>query len=262
MGQRFIRKIIDFTIFHNVDEIYVTIFDKHKSLINLLEKYGFKLQARKIAKTQNGHEGVYLKQFNSYYNNIDENYPLIKLNQRNFLLSIHPKWHSRLLPDSILNNEKTLDLIHDVSHTNSIDKVYLTAMQGTESLRQGDNLLIYRTSDGLGSARFRSVVSSMCVVKEVKNINEFNNYNSFKNYCSAYSVFTDQELMQFYQTKRYRVIIKFTYNFPLLKRLTRQDIIDITHYSEKQYWGFFPLSDKNIKTILKQGLVNESLIID
>ncbi|WP_392564031.1 hypothetical protein RHO13_12765 [Orbus wheelerorum] len=41
MGQRFIRKIIDFAIFHNVDEIYVTIFDKHKSLINLLENCGY-----------------------------------------------------------------------------------------------------------------------------------------------------------------------------------------------------------------------------
>jgi len=38
------------------------------------------------------------------------------------------------------------DIVKDVSHTNSIHKIYLTKMQGTEQLKRGDLLVIYRTS--------------------------------------------------------------------------------------------------------------------
>ncbi|WP_435966701.1 hypothetical protein [Raoultella ornithinolytica] len=81
-----------------------------------------------------------------------KNYPMIKMQERNFLLGIYPKWHTRLFPESILRNENE-SIIEDVSHTNSIHKVYLTKMHGVPQLRAGDNLLIYRTSDGQGSAR-------------------------------------------------------------------------------------------------------------
>lgn len=63
LGERFVRKIFDFTLTHDVDEIYVTIFDKHQGLINLLTRYGFRLCARKNAITPNGQEGVYFKDF-------------------------------------------------------------------------------------------------------------------------------------------------------------------------------------------------------
>ncbi len=63
MGERFVRKIFDFAMLHNISEIYVTIFDKHQGLINLLSRYGFRLCARKNAMTVNGQEGVYFKDF-------------------------------------------------------------------------------------------------------------------------------------------------------------------------------------------------------
>ncbi|MCZ2221993.1 hypothetical protein NUW87_11590, partial [Corynebacterium pilbarense] len=51
--------------------------------------------------------------------------------------------------DSILKNEDPVLLIKDTSHTNSIHKIYLTAMEGTDRLKTGDTLVIYRTaSDG------------------------------------------------------------------------------------------------------------------
>ncbi|EMK1718751.1 MULTISPECIES: hypothetical protein [Enterobacteriaceae] len=63
LGERFVRKIFDFALTHDVDEIYVTIFDKHQGLISLLTRYGFRLCARKNAQTANGQEGVYFKDF-------------------------------------------------------------------------------------------------------------------------------------------------------------------------------------------------------
>ncbi|CAI1630093.1 hypothetical protein [Serratia entomophila] len=190
-----------------------------------------------------------------------KNYPMIKLNGRNFLLSIYPSWHTRLFPESILNNESS-SIIQDVPHTNSIHKVYLTSMRGTESLKKGDNLLIYRTSDGQGPARFRSVATSACVVEEVRNIREFSSLGDFKAYCAPHSVFEDYELELMYKKKNYPVIIKFTYNFPLKKRVIRDKLMNITGYDDSVYWGFMPLSDKHLKAILEAGEVNEDLIID
>ncbi|MDF2405699.1 GNAT family N-acetyltransferase [Morganella sp. Je.2.23] len=61
LGERFVRLVFQFAMNNNLKEIYVTIFDKHEGLINLLKRYGFELQARKIQVTSNGREGVYFK---------------------------------------------------------------------------------------------------------------------------------------------------------------------------------------------------------
>lgn len=63
LGERFVRKIFDFALTENLEDIYVTIFDKHQGLISLLERYGFRLVARKNENTENGREGVYFKDF-------------------------------------------------------------------------------------------------------------------------------------------------------------------------------------------------------
>lgn len=82
-------------------------------------------------------------------------------------MSIYPDYHTRMLPDSILNNESH-DLIQDVSHTNSIHKIYLCAMEGTSNFKPGDIIVTYRTTDRQGPARYRSVITSVCVVEEYK----------------------------------------------------------------------------------------------
>ncbi|NXZ87926.1 hypothetical protein HZI30_13385 [Serratia fonticola] len=189
------------------------------------------------------------------------NYPLIKLQERNFLLSIYPTWHTRLFPESKLHNENA-SIIEDVSHTNSIEKVYLTKMQGVTSFAPGDNLLIYRTSDGQGPARFRSVATSVCVVQEIRDIREFHTYESFKQYCAPYSVFDEDELKLLYLKKNYPFIIRFTYNFSLEKRVIRDEIMNITGYNNSDYWGVLPLSDSAFKKIILQGGVDEGFIVN
>jgi len=61
LGERFIRLVFKYAMNNGLKEIYVTIFDKHVGLINLLENYGFELKAKKIVATINGHEGIYFK---------------------------------------------------------------------------------------------------------------------------------------------------------------------------------------------------------
>lgn len=261
LGERFIKKICDHAIFFNVDEVYLTIFEKHTSLINLVSRYGFEQTATKT--TKNGQELVFVKPIHVTNDaHILENYPIIKTSTAKcYLLAIYPIWHTRLLPDSILKTESS-DIIQDISHTNSIHKVYLAAMRGMDSLKSGDVLLIYRTEDGNGPARFRSVATSICVVEEYKNIASFTNKEQFLNYCRPYSVFTEEELEKFWQTQKYPHVIRFTYNIALKKRVTRGTMIDDLGLLENSYWGFMPLSKNQLLSIAKKGQVNEGLVVD
>ncbi|MNE42731.1 hypothetical protein D3C80_1368780 [compost metagenome] len=135
-------------------------------------------------------------------------------------------------------------------------------MSGVSSLRPGDNLLIYRTSDGQGPAKYRSVATSVCVVQEIRDVREFDSYEGFKQYCAPYSVFDEDELKLLFLKKNYPIIVRFTYNFPLETRVIRDDIMNITGYNNSDYWGFLPLTDIAFRKIVLQGGVDESFIVN
>ena len=259
LGERFIKKIFDHAVFEGIEEIYVTVFEDHAPLIALFERYGFEQRARKT--TKNGTELVLVRTLHSPYKDEVISYPLIQLkDKQSYLLSLYPKWHTRLLPDSILETEGT-DIVQDISHTNSIHKVYLASMKGMENLTKGDVLLIYRTTDGKGPAHYRSVVTSICVLEEYRPINSFTSLDVFLRYCRPYSVFSDAELRSFWSTRRYPHVIRFTYNIALKKRITRGVMIDKLGFDREAYWGFMPITQKQLLSIVYEGGIDESLII-
>jgi len=260
LGERFLKKIFDHAITENVEEIYLTVFEKHAPLVALLKKYGFEVRGSK--STPNGTELVLLKVLHGDYKNPDLSYPLINASGPNiYLLSVYPDWHTRLLPDSILNNESAT-IVQDVSHTNSIHKIYLAAMAGLDSLKSGDILIIYRTSDGDGPAHYRSVATSVCVVEGYQNINNFSSEKDFLDYCMPYSVFTEAELKGFWAKKKYPHIIRFTYNVALKKRITRGELIEEIELDSRAYWGFMPVTKDQFLNIVKKSEINESLIVN
>ena len=257
LGERFIKKIMDAALHTKVREIYVTIFPKHAGLIRLLSRYGFHRVGSK------GQEQVLLKDMQRMSGNQLEDFPLINPNQsRKFLLSIRPEYHTRLFPDSMLFNEQKekFDLVRDVSHTNSIHKVYISFIKDTAQLLPRDLIVIYRTSDGQGPARYRSVATSVCQVEEVKRGTDFATLEDFVNYTKPHSVFTPQELTEWYKNPNC-VIIKMTYNIALPRRITRGTLIDHLRLDPKNYWGFLPLGDTQFENLLKIAEVNESSIV-
>ena len=182
MGERFIQKALDHALYENVNEVYMTIFPNHDSLIEGCSRYGF--------------------------------VPLAKKHMTN----------------------------------------------GTDKLHNGDILVIYRTSDGKGPAHYRSVATSICVVEDVQNINNFSDEKSFLKYSFSYSIFSDRDLKHFYAYKKYPIIIKFTYNLALTKRVTRGQRIEELGI-DAPYWGFFQLTDTQFNGILGKGTINESPIV-
>ncbi|MEC5342180.1 N-acetyltransferase [Brenneria populi] len=262
-GQRFLKKIFDHALKDSVDDIYVTIFDKHDYLIRLFQIYGFVNVGKKTSA--NGIENVLVREMNANHLTGDllSDYPYInnRNKERKFILSIYPTFHTRLFPDSKLITESP-DIVADVSHTNSIRKIYICAMADVANMNPNDIIIIYRTNDNKGPAYHRSVVTSLCVVEKVRNINSFITEKEFLEYCSKYSVFTKSELCGFYKTKKYPYIISFTYNLALPKRLNRAKLINDVGLNPNAYWGVMELTDSQFDNIINLGEVNESIIVN
>ncbi|WP_118785857.1 N-acetyltransferase [Haemophilus haemolyticus] len=258
-GQRFIKKILDIAIVNDFELIYLTIFEKYDYLIKLFQEYGFYHAGTK--QTMNGTECVYMRDMRHVVGDIILDYPYVDPNANKYLLAIHPEYHTRLFPDSILCNEYQ-DIVQDVSHSNSIHKIYISAADDACKLKHGDILIIYRTSDRQGHAYYRSVVSSICVVEEVRHISKFPTEESYLKYCSRFSVFTNTELSKFYKEKRYPYVIRFTYNIALPKRVTRKELLDNGIIRDQNRIVLHPISDDNFSEILFLSKANESFIID
>lgn len=260
LGERFLKKAFDHAMIEKADFMYVTIFDKHRSLIDLIERYGFERYGEK--ETDNGVEGVYVRKLKTITGDVVRDFPHFSLVDRNhYLLAIYPKYHSSFLPDSILNNESH-DIVQDVSHTNSIHKVYISGINRTKVMKAGDIVAIYRTSDGKGKAYFRSVLSSIGVVEEVRQIKSFSSESQFVKYAKPYSIFTTEQLKEYFTNKKKSYIIIFTYSAALKKRIIRGRLIEECRISTRTRWDFVPLSETQIRWIAEKGEINESLIVD
>ncbi|EDB1503641.1 N-acetyltransferase, partial [Salmonella enterica] len=168
----------------------------------------------------------------------------------------------RLFPDSKLINESP-DIVKDISHANSIHKIYICGMPTVTRMKRGDIIVIYRTGDGQGPAHYRAVASTLCVVESVKTIDDFRNEDSFVEYCLRFSVFSEEELRCFYKDKRYPYVIRFSYNISLPKRPNRATLIDQVGLNDAREfrWSHFQLTDEQFFKIIELGRINESFII-
>lgn len=257
MGEQFIKVIMDYAVNENADVCYVTIYEKHDSLIDLVQQFGFKLYGTK--GEGNYKENVYLKEMKRVIGDINKDFPYVNVGDaKKYLLSIYPKYHSIMFPDSILTTENR-DIITDVSYTNSIHKIYVCTMEQVEKMNYGDIVVLYRTAECGKSAEYSAVATSICVVEDIKNQDEFESFDDFYNYASKYSVFQKDDLHYWYNRGGCKAI-KMTYNAALKKRIVRHDLIEEVGLARNQYWGFLELTDAQFHKIAQWGEVSKLLM--
>lgn len=209
-------------------------------------------------------EEVYVKNVTAIHRNIFMDYPRVNLNgTRKYSLAIYPKYHTKLFPDSKLNSEK-IDIIKDVSHTNSIEKIYICKMKQVKCLIKGDLLYIYRTKDEeiQTPAWYSSVFTSVCTVEDVKSMADISTFDDLQKYCKNYSVFSKEELAEMFEEKEKYYIIRMLYNIALPKRVTRGNFLNKTSPLPNIYWGFFEMNSFMGNIIREMSGVNECYFID
>lgn len=257
LGEQFIKIIMDYAISEAIDLCYVTIFPKHEALIKLVQTFGFEEYGEKgdVLKP----EKVFVKDMKKVTGDVNKDYPLIRRRGTDkYLLSIYPKYHSVMFPDSILTTENK-NIITDISHTNSIHKIYVCTM-GVDVLKYGDVIVLYRTAEYGRSAEYSAVATSLCTVEEVRMQSEFSSFNEFFKYANQYSVFDRDDLHYWYQRGGCKAI-KMTYNMALKKRIVRHDLIEKIGMDRNAYWGFMQISDAQFEKIICKGEVNSQIII-
>ncbi|HAF78936.1 MAG TPA: hypothetical protein DCG42_16620, partial [Maribacter sp.] len=99
LGERFLKVIFDNALQYDVEEIYVTIFNKRDEqlrLIYLLEDWGFKHWGTKT--TNNGIEQVYVRQCKPTPNLQQPklSFPAVSKNTTKWIVPIYPEYHTEL----------------------------------------------------------------------------------------------------------------------------------------------------------------------
>jgi L-amino acid N-acyltransferase YncA len=259
LSERLLKKAFDQAVRLQTGEVYVTVFPRHTAIVQLFQRYGFERVGTKA--TQNGVEDVLARRLQRHTGDVIQDFPNIPVRGNGkFLLAIYPEYHTRLFPDSILQTE-SIENLDDVSHTNSIHKIYVCWMD-LWPLKRGDALVIYRTTDKKGPAWHRSVATSICVVEEVRGHSRFANEDDYVEYCLPYSVFGEAELRHWWRGHPRLQVIRMTYNAALLRRINRRVLVEDVGLNEDARWGFLPLTDSQFAHILKLGQVNAGLIVN
>jgi predicted nucleic acid-binding protein len=256
LGERFMKIIFDNALKNNVEEIYVTIFDRReeqKRLIDLLEQWGFTLWGKK------NDELVYIRDFSKKTDevNLKQCYPFISRSKDCYIVPIYPDYHTELLPDSILNTESPEEFIEDFPHRNGINKVYISRAMAPHPKR-GDILVFYRTG-----GYYRSVVSTIGIVQEIQH--HFKDEDDFVLYCRRSSVFPENQLRNMWRHSSIKpFVVKFLYVYSFPHRINMKELIDLQVLSgvNDAPRGFKQITKSQFNSILKATKSNENFIVD
>lgn len=261
LGERFLKIVFDNALRFKVGDIYVTTFNKRieqQRLINLFEEYGFRLHGFK--RGPGGKEFVYVRSFARVANRQHPKvtYPFFSTAERIFIVPIYPEYHTELFPDSILRTESPMDFVENEPHRNAISKVYISRSV-ERNLGPGDVIVFYRTG-----GYYRSVVTTIGVAESV--IDNISSEEAFIRLCRKRSVFTDEELSKHWSlNQRNRpFIVNFLYVYSFPRRINLQRLIEIGVIPSVNDAprGFAQISVKNLKDILRECQVDESIVVD
>lgn len=251
LGERFLKIIFDNAKRNKVDEIYVTLFENKRQevlrLRDLMVEWGF---CKHGMKTSNG-ESVFIKNMKEYdFNKSPKyNYPNVNPSCKYGFIPIEGQYHTALFPDLFLKNE-SMYLYKEKPCSYAIEKIYVTSWTKLD-YNPGDILLIYRNGQ-YWPKKYSSVVSGFAIVQEIiypKTLDEY------LKYCKNRSVFTEEELINFYTKSKYRTIVKLLYYYGFKNKVVLNDLYKLNIISE----GSGPrlntiISKQQFEQILKLGV--------
>lgn len=142
IGESFIKLIFESAFQKEADYIYVTVFEKHESLINLLKEYGFEYYTKKRTLNSKGEvclESVYINDLSK-----KEGYPYINYTEQKIhLVPIQPIFNELLFPEYEKNMQISIeDYSADKTVANAITKAYI-CKSSTKKIRHNDILVFY-----------------------------------------------------------------------------------------------------------------------
>lgn len=244
-------------------EIYVTVFEKHDVLIDLLEKFGF----LKVGYNKNG-ESVYIKSREHIdYSDPYKSFPFINPDfEKGGYLMVNDVYHDTLFPYSELKNTAQEQVALSVA--NGISKIYVGAQYTRPHYKIGEPVFIYRihTKKDGQMPKYKSCLTSYVVVTDVIMVKRNNQVLvSFDDLCQRIgnkSVFDEQELLNRYQNDKNVVVIEMLYYgfFGAGNNINYAWLLD-NGYFNGDYPASIRVTPDQFKNILEEGEVDVSNVI-
>lgn len=194
------------------DEIYLTVFEKQKELINLIQHFGFSLRGH----LKNG-ECLFSKiKSKLAYTTPYACFPYISGNTNKAgLLPIESGYHDTLFPYSELYGTK--QEYETIAASNGISKVFIGTPWNMPNYKKNELLFIYRISEKMPK-KFHSVVTSVCTISKIHKVKEDYRYSMSKEeylqIIGNKSVFTEKQLSELYfsSKKKNIIVLELVYN--------------------------------------------------
>lgn len=220
LGERFIKIIFDNALYRKVDEIYVTFFEDSPNLDalkGLLETWGFVRHG--IKHSYGKEETVFVKKLGVMNPEMSakNNFPNMQFGKQKFILPIMAKYHTSLLPDSILKTEKQINFMGPDAQKYALQKVYIS-WAPERNINPGDLILFYRMGEEGSNKKYSSVLTTLGMVDRIYY--NFKTRDDFLKHCQNRSVFSKAELDDFWNKHQYHLmVLKFVFVRSLKKPL-------------------------------------------
>lgn len=248
----------------DASEIYVTVFDKHLTLISQFEKFGFK----KCGLNANGENVLIKSRSDIDFSDAYKAFPFIKNNFKYAgYVIIDDNYHDTMFAYSEL--AKTTSLQSEISRSvsNGLSKIYV-GQAPRLNYKVGEPVLIYRKYNQGQGKRFRSCITSFCIVTNVfqaKSNNRFlMSFDELKAHIGNKSVFDENELLRQYHDYRNVTIVELLYyGYFGAGNNVNMDWLSNNGYwaGEDQYPTEVHLSVDQFKSVLTEGNINVSNVI-
>lgn len=235
-------------------QIYVTVFPKHDSLIKTLEGFGF----RKV--TMKGGEEVYLKDRGDLdISDAKKYFPFIRKGGVGRIIPINHDFHDRMFPYSeFKNTDQSVDLM---PVSNGVTKNYLAYTGMKLDYRIHDLVFIYRISEDESNKRYKSAISSYCVVSAFKTVKSGGVANldkeAFLHLVGNKTVYTDEELNELYDKPDLHMIsLMYCGYFGSGNNVNLDTLRKIGAWKKDTHPYQMKLTSEDIEAVFKEGGIN------
>ena len=207
IGESFIKIMINEAIEKDINEIYVTTFEKQDSLIYLLQQYGFKYFTYKNTQKSDDtfeKELIYVKDMN------DKNeYPYVKVDKQNiFIVPVQPQYHKLLFEEAEDEFQISIDdTLGQNTSANAIKKAFISNSK-IKMIRPGDILLFYASTD-------KKAITTLGIVETTWN--KFESKEEIADLVRKRTAYNKNELMEV--TKLDSLVIMFKHYITFNKQI-------------------------------------------
>jgi L-amino acid N-acyltransferase YncA/rRNA-processing protein FCF1/predicted transcriptional regulator len=190
-GELFLKAVFNFCSENRVQNIFVSIFEKHQELVSLFERFGFEQTSFKGAYG----DQIYLKKLKPSPEDLKELAPfdfhkkygpwITKFTfNKTYVVPIQGHYHKLLFPDHPLEHPELFS--GGFSFGNSIGKIYVSTSK-IKKLKKGDNLLFYHSEE----------VGGITAMGIVENVLRTSAADLLYNFVFKRTVYSEAEIREF-----------------------------------------------------------------